>query len=67
MFVRSYVKWQYIASQIGDGTTRSSIMIKNLLMNLISKLAKLGIVIREPKEMDCIPEVASYGGYLSPQ
>jgi hypothetical protein len=65
--IRYYGQWQVIASKIGNGTNRSPQMIKNLLTNLISKMTKLGIIITEPEDVDCIPEIAFHRVSLSPQ
>jgi hypothetical protein len=55
--------WSRIARQLGDGTSRSAAMVKQYGFDIRAKLQKLGFVVRQPHDVDCIPDCAFTWGY----
>jgi hypothetical protein len=56
-------RWSRIASQLGDGTSRSPAMVKQYGLDIRGKLQKLGFVVRQPDDVDYIPDCAFTWGY----
>jgi hypothetical protein len=49
--------WKQVASTLGNGRTRSPLMIRNVVTYLLTKLKKLGIVLVRQEDVDLVPDV----------
>jgi hypothetical protein len=53
--VLHYGQWQFIASRLGDGTTRSPAMVSHAFSHLAQKLKAHGFEVNRPEDADLMP------------
>jgi hypothetical protein len=49
-------RWRDIARIVGDGRSRSPMMVKNLIVPILEKLRKCSINVRSDTDIDCLPD-----------
>jgi hypothetical protein len=49
-------RWRDIARIVGDGRSRSPMMVKNLIVPILEKLRKCNIAVRSNTDVDCLPD-----------
>jgi hypothetical protein len=54
--VTSYGRWKDIASQIGNGVSRSPAMVKHVVWHLAPKLEAKGFCVSRPEDVDLLPD-----------
>jgi hypothetical protein len=50
--------WKWIASQLGNGETRSATMVKHCGLNILPKLQSLGFLIERASDIELVPDAA---------
>jgi hypothetical protein len=48
--------WSRIAAKVGNGQTRSSAQVKNVVTTLEGKLSRIGIHLVHPDDVDALPD-----------
>jgi hypothetical protein len=54
--VGDYGNWPWIATQIGDGTSRSAVQVKHVVGGLVTRLRRLGLKLDGSEDVDSLPD-----------